>query len=92
MTDWNPYDDPRKIAKESQEEREMLERELDRCFVYTFTSDTGKKVMEYLSKFTLDTASYIPGASTFDSTAYREGQNSLMREIKGRIKRSQEVR
>jgi len=65
------------------------EYSLDISFKKTFTSEDGKKVLEYLRKVTIEQPSWTPGADP--SYGYsREGQNSIVREIEQRIRRADE--
>jgi len=60
--------------------------ELDIAFRQTFGTVQGSTVLEYLKRRTLDQPSWIPGQPA-DMGPYREGQNSVIREIIARIAR-----
>ena len=53
----------------------------------TFAGDEGQKVLAWLREFYLDRPSWQPGAdSSFGH--WREGQNSVIRDIEARIKKA----
>ncbi len=66
-----------------------LQRDLDIQFKRCFETEAGKKVLEHLVHVTLDQPAWVPGAEPSFGYA-REGQNSLVREIKQRMKRGNE--
>ena len=70
-------------------ENKDLQQELDFLFSRTFSTEAGKKVLEHLISITLDQPSWVPGADSSYGFS-REGQNSLVREIKQRMKRAHE--
>jgi len=63
------------------------QRDLDTCFAQCFQTESGKKVLEYFEKITIDQPAWIPSADPSYGYA-REGQNSIIREIKQRIRRT----
>lgn len=64
--------------------------DLDICFVRCFSTGEGQKVLEYLESVTLDQPAWYPGEDPSHGFA-REGQNSIVREIKKRIERGRSV-
>tara|TARA_Y100000114_G_scaffold124567_1_gene120408 strand:+ start:253 stop:576 length:324 start_codon:yes stop_codon:yes gene_type:complete len=60
--------------------------ELDKAFSQCFNTKAGQVVLNYLSKKTIDQPAWIPGAEPSHGYS-REGQNSVIREIKLRIER-----
>ncbi|QDP60357.1 MAG: hypothetical protein Unbinned4509contig1000_27 [Prokaryotic dsDNA virus sp.] len=70
-------------------ENKDLQQELDMLFKRTFTSESGIKVLQHLESITLEQPSWVPGADSSYGFS-REGQNSLVREIKQRMKRADE--
>ena len=60
--------------------------ELDIAFRQTFMTVQGATVLEYMKRRTIEQPSWIPGQPT-DMGTYREGQNSVIREILSRIER-----
>ena len=61
--------------------------ELDRMFLRTFTSASGKRVLDYLRRSTYLQPTWYPGEDASHGYA-REGQNSIVREIEKRIERA----
>ena len=60
--------------------------DLDRLYKKTFRTPEGQKVLEHLESITLEQPCWIPGQN--HSLGYaREGQNSIVREIKKRLER-----
>ena len=64
--------------------------EHDVAFARTFSGEYGEKVLSYLRRRTLDEPSWVPGQPT-DNGAWREGQNSIVREIVRRRERARNV-
>ena len=65
------------------------QHEIDRALAQTFESESGKIAMAFLESAYLNTPSWAPGYSP-DYGFFREGQNTLVREIKARISRAKE--
>jgi len=61
--------------------------ELDKSFQRCFQTEDGQKVLEYFISVTIDQPTWIPGAKPSFGYA-RDGQNSIIREIQGRIRRA----
>lgn len=60
--------------------------DLDILIARTFSTENGQKVLAWLRESYLENPSWQPGAeSSFGF--YREGQNSVIRDIEKRIKR-----
>lgn len=62
--------------------------ETDRAYWRLFNTEDGQKVLEHLTSITLDQPAWLPGADPSYGYA-REGQNSIVREIHQRMRRSQ---
>ena len=77
-----PYDvnADHSIPKTETTEEKEQRFEHYRMFQQTFETASGKKVLEYFKKFTLDQPGWIRGESK-DNAVFREGQNSIIREI-----------
>tara|TARA_Y100001938_G_scaffold49331_1_gene68714 strand:- start:8849 stop:9142 length:294 start_codon:yes stop_codon:yes gene_type:complete len=60
--------------------------DLDKSYHRTFNSEDGQKVLQHLISITIDQPAWMPGADPSYGYA-REGQNSLIREIKQRMRR-----
>ena len=63
------------------------QQETDRLYLRVFTTDDGKKLLTHLEGRTINQPAWIPGAEPSFGFA-REGQNSIVREIKSRIERA----
>lgn len=61
--------------------------DLDILIARTFDSFEGRKVLEWLRATTIEQPAWVPGLDASHGYA-REGQNSLVREIERRIKRT----
>ena len=68
-----------------------LQRDMDIQFHRCFTTEAGKKVLEHLRSITIEQPAWVPGADASFGYA-REGQNSLVREIEQRMRRTNEPR
>jgi len=66
-----------------------LQRDMDIQFHRCFTTEAGKKVLEHLRSITIEQPAWVPGADASFGYA-REGQNSLVREIEQRMRRTNE--
>ena len=61
--------------------------ELDKAFARTFETEEGRKCLDFLIRRTIDQPTWVPGGDS--SHGYvREGQNSVVREIKMRMERA----
>ena len=65
-----------KLTKNQHQDQD----ELDRLYLRVFTTDDGEKLLKHLQSKTIDGAEPSFGYA-------REGQNSIVREIKSRIER-----
>ena len=82
------WDIPGKPDKTQIEEARKKTYEDDIHFLAAFSTDSGKKVMEWMVKHTLDTPTWWPQGDYDKAIAngfWREGQNSLVRQIKAKI-------
>lgn len=83
-------------VRESKAENDKMQNELNKQFKITFSTPTGKKVLEHLIKCTIDQPAWIPGNTNCDGKSaeqhafMREGQNSIVREIINRVKTAKE--
>lgn len=68
-----------------------LQRDTDIQFARCFSTEEGKKVLDYLKSVTIEQPAWVPGADPSFGYA-REGQNSLVRDIELRMKRANEPR
>jgi len=61
--------------------------QLDKSYQRCFATEDGQKVLEHLVGITINQPAWMPGNDS--SVGYsREGQNSIVREIQGRIRRA----
>tara|TARA_R110002050_G_scaffold235623_1_gene371522 strand:- start:159 stop:449 length:291 start_codon:yes stop_codon:yes gene_type:complete len=70
-----------------QIESETFQGELDRSIRRIYESDDGKKLFDWLVGSYLQQPSWAPGYTT-DFGFYREGQNTLIRELLMRSERA----
>lgn len=63
--------------------------EEDVDFLKCFSTPSGKKVIEWMTKYTLDSPTWWPGRGT-DFGFFREGQNSFVRQIKSKIQNAKD--
>ena len=68
---------------------ETEQAEIDKAISRLFSTGDGEKVMKHLERAYLSQPCWAPGFST-DYGFFREGQNTLIREIKARISRAKE--
>lgn len=64
-------------------------------FLTTFSTPSGKIVLEWLTKHTLDTPTWWPDADYNKTVAngfFREGQNCLVRQLKSKINQAKEYK
>ena len=64
--------------------------ELDRLYLKTFATKSGRQVLEHLRLTTIEQPTWSPGEDASHGYA-REGQNSLVRIIERRINRARNV-
>ncbi len=89
--DWDNVGDTPDVAQ--VELARQKEYETDVLFLTAFSTPSGKKVLEWLISHTLDTPTWWPDADINKATAngfFREGQNSLMRQVKAKIQRAKD--
>lgn len=81
--------DQRQKTSETDEQRQ--ERlQISKDFVATFSSDHGKRVLDYFKKHTLNQPSWVPGFVE-GQAQFREGQNQIIREIEQKIHTSNNI-
>ena len=68
--------------KETDEQRQKRQQ-LNKDFVLTFSSEHGQRVLEYFKGHTLNQPTWMPG-SPEGQAEWREGQNTIVREIEYR--------
>jgi len=64
--------------------------ELDKKYLKTFATKTGREVLEHLRRITIEQPTWSPGEDSSYGFA-REGQNSLVRDIERRINRARNI-
>ena len=64
--------------------------QLDREFLNTFSTEDGKKVLTYLENITVHQPSWMPGSNKHYGY-FREGQNSIVRQIQAKMRRALNV-
>lgn len=84
MNDWDIKPDLQQVA-ESQ--KKQYEENMD--FYKAFGTQSGKKVLEWLTKNTLDSPTWWPSQSE-KFGYFREGQNSLVRQLKSKIQQAKD--
>lgn len=86
--DWDSVEE---VDTSQIEEAEAKRYELNHQFRECFESPSGKVVLDWLEQHTLQTPTWWPAADYNKSVAngfFREGQNSLIRQIKDMIKQA----
>ena len=63
---------------------------LDMLYATVFNSPDGLKVLKHLESTTIDQPCWFPGTEASQGY-FREGQNSLVRQINSRIRRAKNV-
>lgn len=61
--------------------------DLNLMFARTFSTDEGKKVLAWMRDFYLENPCWEPGADT-SLGVFREGQNSVIRDIETRMRKA----
>lgn len=69
---------------------EQKRDDLDRLTLRVFGSEDGKKLLQWLRNTTIEQPTAVPGSSS-DFAFYREGQNSIVRDIEARINRARNL-
>jgi len=83
MSGWEELEPMNVVAIDRKKE------DLDILIARTFSTENGQKVLAWLREAYLENPSWQPGAeSSFGF--FREGQNSVIRDIEKRIKRIKE--
>ena len=85
--DWNiGSNEPDTEQLEIQRQKDY---EQDVAFLVAFSTPNGKKVMDWLQLHVLDAPTWWPSQPS-EYGYFREGQNSLVRQIKDKIKRAKQ--
>lgn len=80
---WDWFDE--QARKEFQHESDMDQEEIIVHFQKCFSTKSGKIVLAYLEKLTIDTVDFDPTMGFYDGAAfgyYRSGQKFVFREIR----------
>ena len=72
---------------DAKPQQDIVPNEVDLLYQRVFSTDDGTKLLNHLSHFTLNQPCWQPGDSK-SKGAYREGQNSVIREIMARMIRA----
>jgi len=75
--------------QESDEQRQKR-LQLGKDFVATFSTDHGRRVLNYFKDHTLNQPSWVPGFVE-GQAQFREGQNQIIREIEQKINRAKNI-
>ena len=78
--DWNIGETDNKAFNESK--LKAYEENLD--FLKAFSTESGKKVLEWMIKYTLESPTWWPGRPA-EFGYFREGQNNLVRQLKSKV-------
>lgn len=81
------WDIPAAVNRAPMEEAEKAAYEENIHFQRVFSTASGRKVLDWMIKHTLDTPTWLPGRSP-DVGYFREGQNNLVRQIKSKIEKA----
>ena len=82
-----------KPDKSQIEAAKVKEYEMNVHFLKTFSTPSGKEVLQWLISHTLDTPTWWPNADYDKAVAngfFREGQNSLVRQVKAKIQQAKD--
>lgn len=85
---WDIGGEPDKSSLDEAQEKAYEE---NHHFHKAFSTPSGRKVLEWMVKHTLDTPSWWPDADYDKAVAngfWREGQNSLVRQIMAKIEQA----
>lgn len=80
---WGPIDENPKMNPEDLE-RDL---QLSKDFFSTFSTESGERILTYWESYTTDMPTWVPNLSDGQGH-WREGQNSIIREIKYRINKA----
>jgi|TARA_Y100001937_G_scaffold98640_1_gene134606 hypothetical protein len=75
------------LETKSKQEPKDEQLEIDKAYARTFETEEGRKCLKHLISRTLDQPTWVPGGDHTFGYA-REGQNSVVREIKTRMERA----
>ena len=75
------------LETKSKQEPKDEQLEIDKAYLRTFETEEGRKCLKHLISRTLDQPTWVPGGDHTFGYA-REGQNSVVREIKTRMERA----
>lgn len=67
--------------------RDQVQLDINLLIARTFGTEEGQKVLAWLRDLYLEQPSWQPGADS-SFAAWREGQNTVIRDIEARIKRA----
>tara|TARA_R110000803_G_scaffold38307_8_gene82716 strand:+ start:967 stop:1227 length:261 start_codon:yes stop_codon:yes gene_type:complete len=82
VSGWDDLDEAPTVAREDQKQID-----LNVLMARTFGSEDGEKVLAWMRKFYLEQPCWQPGAeSSFGQ--WREGQNTVVRDIEARIRKA----
>jgi hypothetical protein len=84
VSDWDIKPDLEQVEISRQKQ---YEENMD--FYKAFSTPSGKKVLEWLTKHTLDSPTWWPSQSE-KFGYFREGQNSLVRQLKSKIQQAKD--
>ncbi len=83
---WNIVPPEPNVEQVEEAKKKAYEEDID--FLTTFSTAAGKRVLHWMVSHTLDTPTWWPDADYDKAVAngfFREGQNSLIRQIKAKI-------
>lgn len=82
MSGWDDLDEAPTVAREDQKQID-----LNVLMAHTFGSEDGEKVLAWMRKFYLEQPCWQPGAEA-SFGQWREGQNTVIRDIEARIRKA----
>lgn len=91
---WNPLGDIEAQAEEAAEARRELQNEFNKLHVRVFTTDDGKKLLDQYRSELIESPSFVPEMGAENGAAlgfFREGQNSIIRQMTVRLKKGLEI-
>jgi hypothetical protein len=87
MAGWEDLDNPLPLdVRDVKQSRD----DLDRLVLRVFGDDDGKKLLEWLRQAILEQPVALPGSDS-SYAYYREGQNSIVRDIEARLIRARKL-
>lgn len=89
------WDIGREANTEQLDEAQKKAYEENFHFLKAFSTPSGKIVLDWLTKHTLETPSWWPDADYNKSVAngfWREGQNSLVRQLRAKIQQAKDYK